>query len=375
MTEKVPLKESAINAERVSRIGREVQAVCPDFDAEQFAREVIADLPALPLKARIARTSAGLHTHLPVTGAQAIDVLLRSLPATPEEAGVTSDFGLHLYSPHSDYVARYCRTRGHLTTSLDALARMTCYFTAEDAARYFITDFPKETMAAVDGWARHPDHRVRRLASESTRPTLPWSIRIPLAIDAALPVLDQLYADSSRYVTRSVANHLHDLSADHPGIVLATLHRWRSTGQATDKEFEFIAREALRTLLKSGDTAAYEFLGYPAEPPITPPSLRLERHELREGETLAFTTELSATAPAKLRVSYVISSPTLTGTQRQKVYFLKDVKAGAGQTLNLAKAHALRTTATTTIRPGDYTLTLQVNGRRFAPSPFQVLAT
>ncbi|MFB0629451.1 hypothetical protein [Streptomyces sp. AB3(2024)] len=373
MTEKVPLKEAAINAERVTRIGHEIQAVCPAFDADQFAREVIADLPPLALKARIARTSAGLHKHLPVSGAQAIDVLLRSLPATPEEAGITTDFGLHLYSPHSDYVARYCRTHDNLTSSLDALARMTRYFTAEDAARYFIADFPQETMATVNGWAQHPDHRVRRLASESTRPTLPWSIRIPLAIDAAMPVLDQLHTDPSRYVTRSVANHLHDISAERPDIVLATLQRWKDAGRATGKEFEFIAREALRTLLKTGDTAAYEFLGYPAEPPITLPSLHLERHELREGETLAFTAELSATAPAKLRVSYVISSTTLTGSQRKKVYFLKDTSAEAGQALNLSKAHRVRTTATNTIRPGTHTLTLQVNGRRFAPTKFQVL--
>lgn len=135
--------------------------MCPAFDADQFAREVIADLPPLALKARIARTSAGLHKHLPVSGAQALDILLRSLPATPEEAGITTDFGLHLYSPHSDYVARYCRTHDNLTSSLDALARMTPYFTAEDAARYFIADFPQETIATVNGWAQHPDHRVR----------------------------------------------------------------------------------------------------------------------------------------------------------------------------------------------------------------------
>ncbi|WP_399919881.1 hypothetical protein [Streptomyces kanamyceticus] len=106
MTEKVPLKETALNAERIARIGREVHAECPEFDADAFVTSVMADLPRLELGARIARTSEGLHTYLPVTGSQALDVLLRSLPPTPEAAGVPNDFGLHTYSPHSHFVAR-----------------------------------------------------------------------------------------------------------------------------------------------------------------------------------------------------------------------------------------------------------------------------
>src|SRR5437762_13552053 len=118
MTEKVLAKDRALNAERIARIGREVQTVLPTFDADGFATDVMADLPRLELKARIARTAKGLHDHLPVTGAEA---LLRSLPPTPQAAGVTNDSGLHLYSPHSDYVARYCRTADDVVHSLDAL--------------------------------------------------------------------------------------------------------------------------------------------------------------------------------------------------------------------------------------------------------------
>ncbi|WP_150136049.1 hypothetical protein [Streptomyces hyaluromycini] len=102
MTVKVPLKETALNAERIARIGREVHSACPEFDIDSFVKSVTADLPRLELSARIARTSEGLHAHLPVTGPDALDILLRSLPPTPEAAGVTNDFGLHIYSPHSD---------------------------------------------------------------------------------------------------------------------------------------------------------------------------------------------------------------------------------------------------------------------------------
>jgi len=288
MTEKVLAKDRALNAERIARIGREVKTALPTFDADAFAADVMADLPRLELKARIARTAKGLHDHLPVTGAEALQVLLRSLPPTPEAAGVTNDFGLHLYSPHSDYVARYCRTAEDLEHALDALRRFTSYFSAEDAVRYFLNDFPEQTMTAVHAWTRDGDHRVRRLASESTRPTLPWSPRISVPVDAGLPVLDQLYRDSSRYVTQSVANHLRDIAATDPDLVLATLTRWKAERRAIDKGFDFIAREALKTKLKEGWPPAYQFLGYTSDASIEVSPVRLERNQLHAGETLVF---------------------------------------------------------------------------------------
>ncbi|MFF5962784.1 hypothetical protein ACFY64_03350 [Streptomyces collinus] len=366
-------KEQAISAARITRISEEVRAVCPRFDAAAFTREVIADLPHLGLKARIARTSEALRAHLPGSAAEAADVLLRSLPTTPETAGITNDSGLHIYSPHSDFVARYCRRGEDLDFALSALARFTRYFTAEDAVRYFLNDFPKETLKAVDGWSRDSDYRVRRLASESTRPRLPGSIRVPLDVDVALPVLDQLHADHSRYVTTSVANHLHDIAFTRLDIVLDRLGRWKSARRTQDEKIDFIVRQALRTRLKEGDSAAYEFLGYPADPPVTLSPLRLKNTHLRDGDTLAFSADLAATAAAKLRVCYVISSPTKRGTPRRKVYILNECEVAAGQNVNLAKAHRFRSTANYVIQPGTHSLAIQVNGRRFSPAEFEVV--
>ncbi len=365
-------KEHALSENRINRIGMEVRAVCPAFDADTFARDVVGDFPRLALKARIARTSEGLRTYLPVDGLQAVDVLLRSLPGSPEEAGASTDFGLYIYAPHSHFVAAYCRTGPDLEQALEALRRLTPYFSAEDAMRYFIGDFPTQTFKVIRAWTEDPDHRVRRLVSESTRPTLPWSVNIPVGIDAGLPVLDRLYGDDSRFVTQSVANHLHDIAEDDLGLVLDTLGRWQAEGGAKEKEFDFIARQALRNRLKKGDEAAYEFLGYPSDPPVELSPIRLDRTQLRLGETLGFAADLAASAATKLRVNYVIFSPTKTGRRREKAYVLKTTEAQAGQTIELGKQHPLRSTATVTLMPGTYTLEIHVNGRRSAPVHFQV---
>ncbi|MEU1076203.1 MULTISPECIES: hypothetical protein [unclassified Streptomyces] len=366
-------KEHSLSENRVNRIGREVHAVCPQFDAEAFARDVVAGFPRLGLKDRIIRTSKGLSTHLPVSGLQAVDILLRSLPATPQDAEITNDFGFYIYAPHSHFVAEHCRNDRDLEQALDALRRFTSYFSAEDAMRYFIADFPTETFKVIESWTADPDHRVRRLASECTRPRLPWSVRIPVAIDAGLPILDRLYGDASRFVTQSVANHLSDIAEDNLPLVLATLGRWRTEGHATQKEFDFIAREALATRLKKGDAAAYEFLGYPSDPPVQLSPVRLESNQLRLGDLLVFAADMTAAASTKVRVNYVISSPTKTGKRRVKAYVLKTTAVQAGQTIELSKGHALKSTATVTLIPGTYSIEIQVNGRSSAPVEFTVV--
>ncbi|MGW1548233.1 hypothetical protein [Streptomyces sp. NPDC002346] len=375
MTAKVPLKETALNAERIARIGREVHAVCPEFDADSFVTSVMADLPRLELSARIARTSEGLHAHLPVTGPDALDILLRSLPPTPEAAGVTNDFGLHLYSPHSTYVSRYLRTAEHLDQALAALARMTGYFSAELPVRHFLADFPDETMKAIDAWTRDEDFRVRRLASEAIRPLLPWAPRIQLPARAGLPVLENLCDDAHLYVRTSVANHLGDIASTQPDLVLATLQRWKESGRLTGEQFAFLARNALSNLLKEGWPPAYAILGYAHDTPITLTPLALERTELRDGDTLNFSAALTATTTAPVHVMIVITATGHNGRPREKVSFLRRATAKPGQELRLAKAHPLRSTARWRVSPGSHSLALQVNGRRFPSVAFTVLDT
>lgn len=371
--EKVPLKEQALNAKRIRRIADEIHAVLPAFDADAFVTDVMNDLPQLELKARIARTSQALHLHLRPAGDDALTVLLRSLPPTPEAAGVTNDFGLHIYSPHSDYVARYCRADAHLDHALAALRTFTSYFSAEDAVRYFLNDYPDRTLAAVHAWARDGDYRVRRLASESTRPRLPWSPRLTLPPVTGIPILDHLHADSHAFVARSVANHLRDIADIDPDLALATLSRWRATQQATDRQLTFIAREALKNQIKKGWLPAYQFLGYATDAAVEVSAIRLRRATLRAGEALEFDATLSATQSRQLHVTYVISSTTSTAKRREKVYFLCRTAIEAGCDLTLAKTHILRSTAAQPVPVGNYALAFQVNGCRSDWASFKVI--
>jgi 3-methyladenine DNA glycosylase AlkC len=371
MTQNMPMKVRALSPERVERIGREVKAAYPRFESDAFARATLDGFAPLELKGRIRHTAEMLRAFLPGEPADALGILLRSLPATPEAAGSDSDFGLYIYAPHSEFVKRFCRTPELLAPALDALAQFSPYFSAEDACRFFINDFPDETLRAVRGWSEASDYRVRRLASEAMRPRLPWSTNINLPIDAGLPVLERLYADEHRFVTQSVANHLKDIAEQRAGLVLATLGRWKSATPGA-KDLAFICREALLTRLKSGDRAAYAFLGYQTDVPVTS-QLYLNSTLLREGDELAFDVELTAAADAKLRVNYAIAAPGANGTDRLKTWVMKaSLAAAAGSTVHLSKRHALRSTATWPLRHGPHAIEIHVNGRMLARAGFEV---
>ena len=75
-----------------------------------------------------------------------------------------------------------------------------------------------------------------------------------------LTLLDRLHADPTRYVTRSVANHLNDIAKIDGDLVVARLSDWHLEGRQTQKELDWMTRHALRTLVKQGHAGALELL-------------------------------------------------------------------------------------------------------------------
>lgn len=109
-----------------------------------------------------------------------------------------------------------------------------------------------DALEQLQPWVRDADPNIRRFASELTRPRGVWCAQIE-ALKAepwrALPLLEPLRADESRYVQNSVANWLNDAGKSQGAWVEATAARW--TDESDAPATRYIVKRALRTLSRA----------------------------------------------------------------------------------------------------------------------------
>ncbi|MEM9564001.1 MAG: DNA alkylation repair protein [Actinomycetota bacterium] len=365
------LKDELFNAEKVAYLAGLLCDGVPGFDRARFESEVLSQLTDLELKARINWIADVLTAHLPDDFPAAADAIEASLPPPLDPTRTDDDFGDFIFAPFGTFVA----TNGldQPDRALSCLRELTMRFSMEDPIRAFLRADPERTLDVLDRWASDDNYHVRRLVSEGTRPRLPWSGRLALPIDRVLALLDQLHADPTRYVTRSVANHLNDIAKDDPATVLDALGRWRIAGAQQPDELAWLTRHALRTLIKAGHDETLAFLGYRPDPPVDV-ELRLHTGVVVIGEALRFDVELTATGPAPLIVDYVVGFRKANGSLAPKTFKLKTFELDDGETVTLSKTHRLRGDATTyRLHPGDHDVTVQVNGAAGPSAPFRLV--
>ncbi|MEV4334764.1 hypothetical protein AB0K02_30315 [Streptomyces sp. NPDC049597] len=260
MAARLPLKDQFFTREKVELIAGEIERVDPAFRADEFAAAVVARFPELELKARIDWIAICLERSLPRDFREAAGVLVRSLPAPADPGLSDGDFGDFIYAPYAEYIGRRGCSAEDLEFSLAALREITTRFSAEFAIRPFLDAFPDQVLATLLVWTEDEHYHVRRLCSEGTRPRLPWARNLTLPYDVGVPLLDRLFADPTRYVTRSVANHVNDISKKDPDLALDTLERWRNSGQQRPREMRYVIRHAARTLVRADHPRALDIV-------------------------------------------------------------------------------------------------------------------
>jgi 3-methyladenine DNA glycosylase AlkC len=333
-----------------------------NFDAKGFEQEVMSKLPTLELKDRIRWIADVLTRHLPADYKKAVAVIVRALPPPLDPTKTDDDFGEFILAPFGEYVAKEGCTKERLELSLATLRELTMRFSMEDAVRYFLRSFPKETLRVMKVWAKDDNYHVRRLVSEGTRPLLPWSGRVPLTTADTLPLLTTLHTDRTRYVTRSVANHLNDIAKKEPTVVIDTLRQWQKLGKQDARELTWMTKHALRTLIKQGHSDTLELLGYDSAD-YSVEGFAVSTTEVRAGEMVSFTATITATADTSLLIDYVIHFVKKNGATAPKVFKWKMISLTQGESLQLTKSHRLKADATTfTLYAGVHNVELQING-------------
>ena len=271
----------------------------------------------------------------------------------------------------ADWVALRGCTDERLDRSLAFLKQATMRFTVESAIRPFLARYPEQTMRFIHRCATDSNYHVRRLASEGIRPYLPWAQRVRLPVDSIIEVLNVLHADSTRYVTRSVANTMNDLSRDDPELVINTLRPWRESSSQVDDELNWMTRHALRTLVKADNKEALELLGYPADPHFSLSEVSASG-TVAIGAALCWRGTLKSKTRQRLKIALRVHFLKANGGHSVKVFAVKDVDAG-NEDLLIEKKIPFKPITTRTLYLGTHHVELVVNGKARGKRSFELI--
>ncbi len=364
------LKDQLFNETSVSLLAAHIKRADAQFPSKKFVAETIAPFAELELKQRIHRIVDVLVSYLPDDFRRSVALLERALPEPLDPTKHDDDFGEFIWVVPGEYVARQGCTQRHLKQSLGFLREATKRFSSEAAIRPFLINFPEQTLEFVMDCTRDDNYHVRRLASEGIRPFLPWAPRANVPVDQIVNVLDHLYRDPTRYVVRSVANTLNDISRIEADTTINTLKRWQQNH--TSKELDWLTRHALRTLLKEDNPTALGLLGYATKPEFKIDKLKTSK-TVKVGEQFAWSCRLISAKRQKLKINLCIHFLKARGKYSPKVFAVKDAEFNKGEQLAIDKKQWFKPMTTRVLYPGQHFAELSVNGVVCAKQTFELV--
>jgi 3-methyladenine DNA glycosylase AlkC len=377
MTEETaaPLLKDGFNATTVEGIARSIAAAHPPFSAQRFVADCLDGFESLSLMARVGRVAQGLVRHLPAPFEQAVAVLQQAMGEPGAPSREVQGMAAFRHAPHLQFVAD--AGLEHPEAALDALAWMTRHFSGEFAVRPFLQRDPASTLARMQHWCTHDDPRVRRLASEGSRPLLPWARRVSHLVDdpsLTVALIDALAGDPDEVVRRSAANHLNDISRLDPALAAEVARGWIGRGLPDGAR---TVNRGLRTLIKQGHPQALGLLGFAVDDAFLIDGPKLDRKRVPIGGKLAFRFALrrADATPAAACVDYAVCYASANGAVRRKVFKgeVRQVEPGLAESFEFVRDFVVRSTRR--LYPGAHRVEVLVNGRLLGAADFQLTET
>lgn len=369
--------KNLFNPTLIAAMGDHLLAASPSFERDTFIAAACNGLDDLEMKERSAHIQAALDPLLPDDFRAACDVMLASLSSKTDEDWQAEDIetlGICGWAvmPMAEIIA--ARGLGDFDHAMGVLAEMTKRFTSEFAVRPFLIADPDQGVKIARKWAEDDNYHVRRLASEGTRPRLPWGLRLQSFVQdpqPLLPLLTQLRDDPSEYVRRSVANSLNDIAKDHPDLIAEMAADWL---KGAPKDRVRLVKHACRTLIKAGHAPTLAALGYgPAEVEVS--SITLAAPVVNMGGYLEFsaTVKSQAKTTQPLIIDYVIHHRKANGGTTSKTFKWKVIELGAGKSVTLSKRHTIKPITTRTYYAGQHAVEIQINGQSYGDAKFELI--
>ncbi len=353
----------------VKRMSAHIRSHYPAFDSKKFEK-LIPQLLTLELKARTRLIAEKLHEHLPQNYLKALEIILltSSKPKSPQAPLK----GFDLW-PFTEFIQLY--GLDHAEESLVALTDLTQKFTAEFAVRPFLLKHQSLSFKYLHQLTDHPVHHVRRWVSEGSRPRLPWGERLGFLVKNPTPtleLLEKLKYDDELYVRKSVANHLNDITKDHPTIVIKTLIRWKKEAAQKDQaKISWITRHSLRGLIKQGHPGALKLIGVNTQMNFKLRGLKLDKKSLKVGDKIHFEFELQSMQKGLVVIDYLMHYKKSRG-DAGKVFKLTQKSLKPGEWLAVQKSHSFKPVTTRVLYPGKHHIEILANGKSLGKISFEL---
>ncbi|MCI9845100.1 DNA alkylation repair protein [Flavobacterium pectinovorum] len=349
--------------------GQAVAEVHPSFNKQKFTETIYEDnFAQKEWKDRMKHTTVVLHQFMPQNFPEAVSLIDKIIENLKRKSFADSNLAFIFFA---DYIEVY--GLDDFKTSTKAFVSITQFISCEFAVRPFILKYKEQMIDEMTKWSLHENHHVRRLASEGSRPKLPWAMAIPfLKKDPAsiLPILENLKNDPSEYVRRSVANNLNDITKDNPEIVLEIAQKWKDHGTETDG----IVKHGCRTLLKQGHPEILSHYGLESTN-IELSSFEIKTPIVKIGDYLQFQFYLNNknADPKTVRLEYAVHYKKSKGHLAKKVFKISEKIYPPNQLTKVERNQSFRLITTRVFYTGIHQLSIIINGTESEPLEFELI--
>lgn len=344
--------------------------IVPLFSKQEFVQLIFDESFARKeWKDRMKHTTQVLHQFFPEDYQQATKLIEQVIKAL-HRAGFKDNALEFMFLP--DYIETY--GLDYFGTSVKALEMITQFVSCEFAVRPFLLQYADGMLKQMIIWATHENDKVRRLASEGSRPRLPWAMAIPAFKKdptPIFPILELLKDDPSESVRRSVANNLNDIAKDHPHIVMAIARKWSGISKETDA----IIKHGSRSLLKGGHVEMLAHYG------LQTVGILLENFTILTpviivGSSLqfSFTVQNSNPTPCTIRLEYAVYYRRKKEVAGKKVFKISERTYGPGEKAKIQRRQSFKPITTRTFYAGKHDLSIILNGKEMEVQTFDLQA-
>lgn len=365
-----PLKDK-LSPELAEDLGKRISQIYPLFDRPLYEEKWRPTLLSLELKDRARLLASAIFSLLnqsdkktkPLSHKKQFSILIAVVESYPIAGSSNFDeaWGMMIFNElielYSDIAYDHCFPLAEAVTQR---------FSAEFGIRHLLLKHPEDCLERMLKWTSSDNFHLRRLASEGSRPRLPWGIALPILIKdpkKTAKILDALKDDPEEYIRRSVANHLNDHSRTHPDYVISIAKKWSKN--CSDARTRLI-KHACRNLLKSGNREALDLFRLSAFK-LKLSALKVEKKQIVLGELLPFSFKIKSeeNGPIALAIDYQVHLVASGGKSSLKVIKGPRLKLIAQESKLISTKIHLKAITTRRYYSGSTRVEISINGTSY----------